>query len=202
MRHNRIHHRFGRTSSQSQAVLRNLVISLFDKERVETTETRAKQARRLAESLITFAKRGDLHARRRVARLIHDKKVLKKLFEEIGPRYAERNGGYTRVIRTRTRKGDVAQMTYLELVEAEVVKKRKKKTHPRFKHHDAGIDSRKGSEDSTGTAGDVSTAAAEAAEDAVEVEDAESTAETGPEAAEDDEIVSDDTRKTEEESSR
>jgi large subunit ribosomal protein L17 len=137
MRHNRVHHRLGRTSSQSQAVLRNLVTSLFDKERISTTERRAKEARRLAESMITFAKRGDLHSRRQAARVIRDKAVLKKLFEEIAPRFASRQGGYTRILHSGLRRGDVARMSLLELVSEEDAKKRGKKRHARKKEHAA-----------------------------------------------------------------
>jgi large subunit ribosomal protein L17 len=100
-------------------MLRNLVTSLFAHERVETTVARAKEARREAEHLITFAKRGDLHSRRQVARFIADKAVVKKLFDTIAPWYAERNGGYTRILKTRQRYGDAGEMAFLELVKTE-----------------------------------------------------------------------------------
>jgi len=101
-------------------MFRNMVTSLFREERVVTTVPRAKEARRVAERVITFAKRGDLHARRQAARVVKDNEVLQKLFEDIGPRFAERPGGYTRILKTGFRKGDNAPMSILELVDARV----------------------------------------------------------------------------------
>jgi len=89
MRHRRTTAKLGRTAAHRKAMFRNMVTSLFREERVETTVPKAKEARRVAERVITFAKRGDLHARRQAARVVRDNAVLKKLFEEIGPRYAE-----------------------------------------------------------------------------------------------------------------
>jgi large subunit ribosomal protein L17 len=97
-------------------MFRNMVTSLLREERVVTTVPKAKEARRVAERVITFAKRGDLHARRQAARVVRDNEVLQKLFEEIGPRYAERPGGYTRILKTGFRRGDNAPMSILELV--------------------------------------------------------------------------------------
>ena len=97
-------------------MLRNLVTDLFREERITTTDTRAKEARREAEKLITLAKRGDLHARRQALSYIFDESVVTKLFEEIGPRYADRNGGYTRILKLGPRRGDNAEMVFLELV--------------------------------------------------------------------------------------
>jgi large subunit ribosomal protein L17 len=96
---------------------RNLVTALFKHERIQTTVPKAKEARSVAEKLITFAKRGDLHARRMAARKVNEPAVLQKLFEEIGPRYAERPGGYTRIMRLGPRKGDNAELAILELVD-------------------------------------------------------------------------------------
>lgn len=127
MRHLRDRRKLNRTASHRRAMLRNLVTSLFAQERVETTVARAKEARREAEHLITFAKRGDLHARRQAGRYISDQVVLKKLFDTIGPWYAERNGGYTRIIKTRTRLGDAGEMAYLELVKSEEQKAEERK---------------------------------------------------------------------------
>ncbi len=127
MRHLRDRRKLGRTSSHRKAMLRNLVTSLFAHERVETTVAKAKEARREAEHLITFAKRGDLHARRRVGRYISDKDVLKKLFETIAPWYEEREGGYTRILKTRSRPGDAGEMAYLELVKTEEQKRAERK---------------------------------------------------------------------------
>lgn len=97
-------------------MLRNLVTDLFREERISTTDTRAKEARRVAEKMITLAKRGDLHARRQVLSYIYDESVVTKLFDEIGPRYADRNGGYTRILKLGPRRGDCAEMVFLELV--------------------------------------------------------------------------------------
>ncbi|GJM44268.1 MAG: hypothetical protein DHS20C21_11100 [Gemmatimonadota bacterium] len=98
-------------------MFRNMVTSLMREERVETTVTKAKECRRVADRMITFAKRGDLHARRQVARVVRDPAVVKKMFEEIGPRYAERPGGYTRILKTGFRTGDNAPLSILELVD-------------------------------------------------------------------------------------
>jgi large subunit ribosomal protein L17 len=98
-------------------MLRNLVTSLFDNESVRTTEAKAKEARRVAERMVTFAKRGDLHARRHVLRHIGDQDVVKKLFDTIGPRFEGRDGGYTRIIKLGRRHGDAAPVVILELTE-------------------------------------------------------------------------------------
>ena len=117
MRHNRKGHSFGRTAEHREAMFRNMATSLFLHGRVETTTQKAKDLRRYAEPLITKAKRGDLHARRLVARKIQDDQALAKLFEEIGPRFAERAGGYTRVLHLGHRPGDAADMSIIELVD-------------------------------------------------------------------------------------
>ena len=119
MRHRKILPRLGRTSSHRKAMMRNMVTSLFREERVETTVPKAKEARRVAERMITYAKRGDLHARRRAARIVRDDSVLKKLFDEIGPRFATRPGGYTRILKTGFRQGDNAALSLLELLPEE-----------------------------------------------------------------------------------
>lgn len=116
MRHRKTVAKLGRTASHRRAMYRNMVTSLLREERVVTTVPKAKAARRVAERVITFAKRGDLHARRQAARVVRDNAVLQKLFEEIGPRYAERPGGYTRILKTGFRRGDNAPMSILELV--------------------------------------------------------------------------------------
>ncbi|MDK2924556.1 MAG: large subunit ribosomal protein [Bacillota bacterium] len=107
--------KLGRLSGHRQAMLRNALISFFRYERIQTTEAKAKELRRLAEGLVTLAKRGDLHARRQAARLLPDKEVLKKLFDTVGPRYKERAGGYTRIYKLGPRQGDAAPMAILEL---------------------------------------------------------------------------------------
>jgi large subunit ribosomal protein L17 len=93
-----------------------MVTSLFNHERIETTETRAKEAARVAEKMVTLAKRGDLHARRQVSAYLLDETVAKKLFTEIAPRFTDRQGGYTRIIKMEPRRGDAAPMAILELV--------------------------------------------------------------------------------------
>jgi large subunit ribosomal protein L17 len=118
MRHRVAHRKLGRTTSHRTALLRNLATALFERERIRTTLPKAKELRPFAEKLITLAKsEGDrLHARRLAAREIQDPQVLKKLFDTIGPRFAARPGGYTRILHLGSRKGDGAEMAYLELV--------------------------------------------------------------------------------------
>jgi large subunit ribosomal protein L17 len=110
--------RLGGGPAHERLMLANLATALFEHGRITTTETKAKRLRPLAERLITKAKRGDIHARRTVGRQIHDKTVLHVLFAEIGPRFAERPGGYTRITKIGPRKGDNAPMVVIELVEA------------------------------------------------------------------------------------
>jgi large subunit ribosomal protein L17 len=97
-------------------MLRNMVTSLFDHERIETTEAKAKEVRSLAERLITLGKKGDLHARRQALRVINSKKVAHKLFTDIAPRFTGRNGGYTHILKTRNRPGDGAALAIVELL--------------------------------------------------------------------------------------
>jgi large subunit ribosomal protein L17 len=110
--------RLGGSPSHERLMLANLATSLFEHGRITTTETKAKRLRPLAEKLVTFAKRGDLHARRQVMTTIRDKDVVHTLFAEIGPRYENRPGGYTRITKVGPRKGDNAPMAVIELVEA------------------------------------------------------------------------------------
>lgn len=116
MRHRKKGRPLSRTASHRSAVLRNLATSLFRHERIETTTAKAKELRPYAERLISLAKRGDLHARRLAARKIADREILGRLFDELGPRYAERPGGYTRVLKVGRRRGDAAEMSLIELV--------------------------------------------------------------------------------------
>lgn len=116
MRHRKKGRHFNRTAEHRNMMLRNMATSLFRHGRIETTASKAKELRTYAEPLITRAKRGDLHARRLVARKIQDQAVLVKLFDEIAPRYAERPGGYTRVLHLGHRQGDAADMAVIELV--------------------------------------------------------------------------------------
>jgi len=108
--------RLGGGPSHERLILSNLATSLFEHGRITTTEAKAKRLRPLAERLITFAKKGDLHARRQVLTVVRDKEVVHTLFAEIGPQYAERQGGYTRVTKLGPRKGDNAPMAVIELV--------------------------------------------------------------------------------------
>ena len=108
--------KLGRTSAHRKAMLRNLVTDLFREGRITTTDTRAKEARRQAEKMITLAKRGDLHARRQVLAYVYDESVVTKLFDEIAPKYEDRQGGYTRILKLGPRKGDNAELVFLELV--------------------------------------------------------------------------------------
>ena len=103
-------------TDQRMALLRNMVTSLLENGRIETTETRAKEARSLAEKMITLGKTNTLHSRRQALAFITKEDVVTKLFAEIAPKYAERNGGYTRIIKTGPRRGDAAPMVILELV--------------------------------------------------------------------------------------
>lgn len=108
--------KLGRPSDQRRAMLRNLVTSFLKHGKIETTETRAKETRSLAEKMITLAKRGDLHARRQVLSFVTEEEVVKNLFENVAPKYAERNGGYTRMYKVGPRRGDGAEVVILELV--------------------------------------------------------------------------------------
>jgi large subunit ribosomal protein L17 len=119
MRHRKDHRKLSRTHQHRRALLRNLVTALFQYERIETSVAKAKEARRLAERLITFAKRGDLAARRHVSTFVFKPEVVSKLFATIAPWYEERHGGYTRIIRIGRRLGDAAEIAYLELVKSD-----------------------------------------------------------------------------------
>ena len=127
MRHRKDHRKLSRTASHRRAVLRNLVTALFQYERIETTVEKAKESRRLAERLITFAKRGDLAARRHVARFVMRPAVTAKLFATIAPWYEERHGGYTRIVRIGRRLGDAGETAYLELVKTVEQKEKERK---------------------------------------------------------------------------
>jgi large subunit ribosomal protein L17 len=121
MRHRVAHRKLGRVTSHRLALLRNLATALFERERIQTTLMKAKELRPYAEKLITLAKReeGRLSARREVSRDIKDPKVVKKLFESLGARYATRPGGYTRILRLGPRRGDGAEMAQVELLGSE-----------------------------------------------------------------------------------
>lgn len=117
MRHRKAGRRLGRTTSHRDAMLRNMVTSLLDQERIVTTVPKAKEARRVAEQMITLGKRGDLHARRQAMAYIRSGNIVAKLFDQLSNQYADRQGGYTRIIRTGNRSGDAAPMAIIELVD-------------------------------------------------------------------------------------
>lgn len=108
--------KLGRPSDQRRAMLRNLVTSFLKYGKIETTEMRAKETRRIAEKMITLAKRGDLHARRQVLAYVTEEAVVQNLFDNVAPKYSERNGGYTRMYKVGPRRGDAAEVVILELV--------------------------------------------------------------------------------------
>ena len=127
MRHRRSGIKIGRTTSHRQAMFRNMVTSLFKYERIQTTDTKAKELRRWADHVITLAKRGDLHARRQVLSIMREKNVVHKLFEEAQERFGKLNGGYTRIIKIGRRPGDSAPVSLIELVTYEEKTKKSKK---------------------------------------------------------------------------
>jgi large subunit ribosomal protein L17 len=120
MRHNKSGKRLGRNTPHRAAMLRNMVTSLFEHEKITTTDARAKELRKVVDRMITLGKRGDLHARRQVLSVIRDQKVVAKLFDQIGPRYKDRPGGYTRIIKIGSRLGDNAPQSIIALVEEEM----------------------------------------------------------------------------------
>jgi large subunit ribosomal protein L17 len=122
-----------RETAHRRALLRNLVTSFLEKERIRTTLAKAKAARPLAEKMITLARIDSLHAKRQALRFIYKKPVVKKLFEELGPRFSERPGGYTRIVKIGPRAGDGAEMAILELIGSEFKKKEKKKSKEKAK---------------------------------------------------------------------
>jgi large subunit ribosomal protein L17 len=127
MRHLNQGRKLGRTTAHRRAMLRNLVTSFLEKERVVTTVAKAKEARPLAEKMITLAKKNTLHTRRQALAFVTKESVVRKLFDKLGPRFSERPGGYTRIIKTGPRKGDGADMAVLEMIGTEFKLKEKKK---------------------------------------------------------------------------
>ena len=117
MRHKVASFKIGRSGAHRRAMLANMACSLFTSGRIETTVVKAKELRRFAERLITIAKKGDLHRRRIAAARLGDKRIVKKLFEEIAPSFAGRNGGYTRILKLGQRRGDAAETCIIMLVE-------------------------------------------------------------------------------------
>jgi large subunit ribosomal protein L17 len=117
MRHREKGRKLGRKKNHREQMLRNMVESLFRHESIRTTEAKAKEARRLAEKLLTWGKRGDLHARRLALRHLKSAEIVKKVFEDIAPRFGGVNGGYTRIVKLEARRGDAAPVVLLELTE-------------------------------------------------------------------------------------
>jgi large subunit ribosomal protein L17 len=171
-------------------MLSNMVTSLFASERIQTTTAKAKEARRVAERMITFARKGDLSARRHVARTVKDPDVLRKLFDDIAPRYSDRPGGYTRILRTGTRKGDAASTAILELVGKDDKPRGKKKSSRKTYHkvdipESPVIRAKREAEAASKKAEEEAKAAEEAAKKAEEeAAAAEAAAEEAPEAEE------------------
>lgn len=116
MRHRHGYRKLGRTSSHRAALLKNLTIALIENGRIETTVPKAKELRSYAEKLVTVARTGEANAHREVFAALQSKEATKKLLNEIAPAYKERNGGYTRIVRTRIRRGDATSMAYIEFV--------------------------------------------------------------------------------------
>lgn len=173
--------RLGGGPAHERLLLANLATALFEHGRITTTEAKAKRLRPVAERLITFAKRGDLHARRRVLQVIRDKGVVHTLFTEIGPRFENRHGGYTRIVKLEPRKGDNAPMAIIELVEplsaaaeAEAAAKRAAKEAA----------AKAEAEQAAKAKADAAAAEAKAAEAAAAAEATEETVEVAEEAAE------------------
>lgn len=117
MRHQKGNKKLGKPTDQRLALLKSLVIALFTFNRIKTTDTRAKAARRMAEKLITLGKDNTLHSRRLALKTIRHKDIIKNVFENVAPKYKDRNGGFTRIIKVGNRRGDGAQVSILELVE-------------------------------------------------------------------------------------
>ena len=166
--------RMGGSPAHERLMLANLATALFEHGRITTTESKAKRLRPYAEHLITFGKRGDLHARRQVLKRLNDKSVVHTLFEEIGPRYENRPGGYTRIVKLGPRKGDNAPMAIIELVEAltvaqqavgEAERARGTKSAPRKKVTGATKESAEALAAESPTAAAVAAEASEPAED-------------------------------------
>ena len=119
MRHGSRGKKLGRDSAHRKALYANLTCSLLEHERIKTTEAKAKAVKPIAEQMITLGRRGDLHARRQALAFLRSQEIVHKLFSEVGPRMAERPGGYSRIIKIGHRPGDAAEMVYLELVDYE-----------------------------------------------------------------------------------
>jgi large subunit ribosomal protein L17 len=144
MRHLKSGRKLNRTSTHRHALFRNMVTSLLWHEHLQTTDAKAKELRRFADRMITLGKRGTLHARRQAASFVRSRRVVKKLFDEIGPRFQDRPGGYTRITKLGTRLGDAAPLSLIELTErgdrarSEAEKKRERKRRAAAKKKEEG----------------------------------------------------------------
>jgi large subunit ribosomal protein L17 len=138
MRHKVDGRLFGRPANQRKALLRGIVTALLDNQRIETTVAKAKEAKRIAERMISFGIKGDLHSKRQVLSFVTDRSVASKLFSEIAPRFSGRNGGYLRLVQTRNRLKDSAPMAVLEFIDYETIKKPKGKAKKEEKPEKAG----------------------------------------------------------------
>ncbi len=171
--------RLGGSAAHQRHLLANLATALFEHGKITTTEAKARRLRPYAERLITFAKRGDLHARRQVLTVVADKGVVHTLFTEIGPQFAARDGGYTRITKIGPRKGDNAPLAVIELIQEEAEarpsrRRRARRSQPAARPAAAAAEAELEAEDSV-----------EAAEDAAEAEDAVAADEADAEADED-----------------
>jgi large subunit ribosomal protein L17 len=162
--------RLGGSSSHQKAILANLATALFEHGRIKTTETKARALRPYAEKLITHAKKGALHNRREVLKKIRDKDVVHSLFAEIGPFYADRNGGYTRIIKVEARKGDNAPMAVIELVQEKTVTSEAERARRTGVSKAAAKAAPKPAPEAAAAAPEAEEAEAEATDDAVEAE--------------------------------
>jgi len=125
MRHKMQGRKFGRESGHRKLMLKNLVLSLIEHGRINTTQAKAKEIRSLAERVITYGKKGTVHHRRMAFKILNNRDMVKKVFDELAPQYTDREGGYTRVLKNGYRKGDCAPMAIIEFVQGEVTDKKK-----------------------------------------------------------------------------
>jgi large subunit ribosomal protein L17 len=179
--------RLGGSSAHQRHILSNLATALFEHGRITTTEAKARRLRPVAERLITFAKRGDLHARRQVLTVVSDKGIVHSLFTEIGPGFAERNGGYTRITKIGPRKGDNAPMAVIELVRDEVTSSRPRRRVRRPREETPAATTTEAPATAEAAAED--TAAEDTAAEAPEEATAEAEAPEAPEASVDDAVT-------------
>ena len=184
-------HRLGGSPAHERHILANLATALFEHGRITTTEAKARRLRPVAERLITFAKRGDLHARRQVLTVVTDKGVVHTLFAEIAPEFSERSGGYTRITKIGPRKGDNAAMAVIELVKGEPVAAKPRRRARRAEPKPAAV----GAAAAAAAAAAVDEAAVDEADEAAVAEDAAATTDVAEVSADagvaDDEIADD-----------